>query len=619
MLLWPPLTGIQLSPVAPQSWVLPSGNIPGNRHDRQDKPAEGHRCCVCLHTRFRKKFTTIIAAYATSSMISFNETKNKLYEDLRALLETVPKANKMDVLGDFNTRVETGSAGSPLSRRLRDGQDMLVTKAIREADGWTDHRLVISKMRLQLQPHRRPQVKRHRDMQAPDDNTTAEIRRFHLQNVIPSTTLERAHRQDQDWFDDNDADISKLLREKNRRHKAYMDSQTDANKTAFFRFPYLVQQRLREMQDAWIKRQETRTHLYTTFEERMEDFDTLTRDRLQKIMQKVGSTERFMHDETMPGITDSRPVAESLAMTSGVKQRCVLVPNLVIDHHRLNYPCHNRTTTKTTTATYTSATGENAPDAPPITIINTTVTTASNGDSIPACTCAPNIGLLSQLRTNDNVASGSGPEKLEDLHAAYNNATAETRCCQLRNAIQFTAPEALGRAHHQHQDWLVDKNADISNLLAEKNRINNAYMDLRTDATASHSNGCGRNHPSRATYFQRESAGIQHNPTGSLQAREHRLMAELTTLFEEMWHQGQVPQEFKDATVVHLYKRKGNQQLSDNHTGISLLNITGKVFTRILLNRPNGHLEQCLLSESQYGFLRPRRTTDMTFTARQLQ
>ncbi|VDL86527.1 unnamed protein product [Schistocephalus solidus] len=36
MLLWPPLTGTQLSPVAPRSWVLPSA--PGNRHDRWAKP-----------------------------------------------------------------------------------------------------------------------------------------------------------------------------------------------------------------------------------------------------------------------------------------------------------------------------------------------------------------------------------------------------------------------------------------------------------------------------------------------------------------------------------------------------------------------------------------------------
>ncbi|VDL88512.1 unnamed protein product [Schistocephalus solidus] len=34
----PPLTGIQLSPVAPRSWALPSGHTPGNRHGRRVKP-----------------------------------------------------------------------------------------------------------------------------------------------------------------------------------------------------------------------------------------------------------------------------------------------------------------------------------------------------------------------------------------------------------------------------------------------------------------------------------------------------------------------------------------------------------------------------------------------------
>ncbi|VDL99845.1 unnamed protein product [Schistocephalus solidus] len=41
MLLWLPLTGTQLSPVAPRSWVLPSGHTPGNRYDQRAKPGEG--------------------------------------------------------------------------------------------------------------------------------------------------------------------------------------------------------------------------------------------------------------------------------------------------------------------------------------------------------------------------------------------------------------------------------------------------------------------------------------------------------------------------------------------------------------------------------------------------
>ncbi|VDM04811.1 unnamed protein product [Schistocephalus solidus] len=83
-----------------------------------------------------------------------------------------------------------------------------------------------------------------------------------------------------------------------------------------------------------------------------------------------------------------------------------------------------------------------------------------------------------------------------------------------------------------------------------------------------------------------------------------RLMVELTTLFQEMQRQGQVFQDFKEATIVHLYKRKGNRQFCDNHRGISLLNIAGKIFARILPYLLNGHLEQGLSPESQYGFRR---------------
>nr|VZI51952.1 unnamed protein product [Spirometra erinaceieuropaei] len=97
------------------------------------------------------------------------------------------------------------------------------------------------------------------------------------------------------------------------------------------------------------------------------------------------------------------------------------------------------------------------------------------------------------------------------------------------------------------------------------------------------------------------------------------LMDHLTALFQEMWRQGEVPQDFKDATIVHLYKRKGNRQVCDNHRGISLLNIAGKIFVRILLNRLNNHLEQGLLPESQCGFRRHRGTADMIFAGRQLQ
>ena len=90
--------------------------------------------------------------------------------------------------------------------------------------------------------------------------------------------------------------------------------------------------------------------------------------------------------------------------------------------------------------------------------------------------------------------------------------------------------------------------------------------------------------------------------------------------FHIMWRKEAIPQEFKDASIIHLFKRKGNPQLCDNHRGISLLSVAGKVLARILLNRLNEHLEQSgLLPESQCGFRKDRGTIDMIFTARQLQ
>ena len=94
----------------------------------------------------------------------------------------------------------------------------------------------------------------------------------------------------------------------------------------------------------------------------------------------------------------------------------------------------------------------------------------------------------------------------------------------------------------------------------------------------------------------------------------------MTELFHIMWRKEAIPQEFKDASIIHLFKRKGNPQLCDNHRGIFLLSIARKFLARVLLNRLNERLEQSgLQPESQCGFRKDRRTIDMIFTARQLQ
>ena len=97
-------------------------------------------------------------------------------------------------------------------------------------------------------------------------------------------------------------------------------------------------------------------------------------------------------------------------------------------------------------------------------------------------------------------------------------------------------------------------------------------------------------------------------------------MAEKLSCFNACGGRKLSPQDFKDASLIHLYKRRGNPQVCDNHRGISLLSIAGKILAKILLNRLNAHLDQAgLIPESQCGFRKDRGTIDMIFTARQLQ
>ena len=57
----------------------------------------------------------------------------------------------------------------------------------------------------------------------------------------------------------------------------------------------------------------------------------------------------------------------------------------------------------------------------------------------------------------------------------------------------------------------------------------------------------------------------------------------LTELFHCMWRKETIPQEFKDASIIHVYKRKGNPP--QRH-------LPEKILAKILLNRLNFHLDQ---------------------------
>nr|VZI40906.1 unnamed protein product [Spirometra erinaceieuropaei] len=285
-----------------------------------------------------------------------------------------------------------------------------------------------------------------------------------------------------------------------------------------------------------------------------------------------------------------------------------------------------------------------------------------------------NITLLS-LHAHHLHFSNELAQRLDNPPvAAAADADDENRWCQLRNTVQYTALAVLGRARRQHQDWFDDNYAAISNLIAEKNRLNKAYVhrftedneavfycslhlvkqrlreiqDTWTACKAEEIHGyMDRNKwknifsAIKAVYgLQTKGTALFSAPTAvsySLRTHEYysewtehfrgilncpstisdatiarllqmwtnadldllpfllesirvvqqlfsakaprsdaipaeiykhggpQLMDNLTVLFQEMWRQGEVTQDFKGVTIVYLYRRKGDRQICDNN------------------------------------------------------
>ena len=283
------------------------------------------------------KHATIVSAYAPT-MTNPDEVKDKFYNDLDDIISATPRTDKLILLGDFNARVDTdhqtwegvigpegvGKCNSngllllrkcaehdlititvfrlpnrnqtswmhPRSKhwhlidyvivRRTDKQDVRVTKTMCGADCWTDHRLVVSKLNLRIQPARRPQGKKaakrldvsklnqdsmrqafltdicnqldaiNLSSENPEENWTVFHKTVHSS---AATTLGHPSRKHQDWFDENDDEIQKLLEEKHRLHKAHQDDTSSVSKkAAYSNVCKTVQTKLRDMQDSWLRK-----------------------------------------------------------------------------------------------------------------------------------------------------------------------------------------------------------------------------------------------------------------------------------------------------------------------------------------------------------------------------
>ena len=96
-----------------------------------------------------------------------------------------------------------------------------------------------------------------------------------------------------------------------------------------------------------------------------------------------------------------------------------------------------------------------------------------------------------------------------------------------------------------------------------------------------------------------------------LTTKSVELVPIMTNLFNCSLNQSIVPQQWKDVIITILHK-KGDRRVCDNYRGISLINVIGKIFERLISNRVISYCETTpgILPSSQYGFRADRSTQD---------
>ena len=96
----------------------------------------------------------------------------------------------------------------------------------------------------------------------------------------------------------------------------------------------------------------------------------------------------------------------------------------------------------------------------------------------------------------------------------------------------------------------------------------------------------------------------------------HEILLAFHGIIVAVWVIGELPQEWKDATIKVLHKEKDQTECS-NYRGLSLVAHAGKVLLKVVANRLGDFCEEAgILPEEQCGFRPQRSTTDMMCSVR---
>jgi len=160
-----------------------------------------------------------------------------------------------------------------------DQQDVKITRCMCGAECWTDHRLVRTQLSLIIKPRcikKGPSPLKRLNVKLLEDNQIQSTLQEQLTHSLPSsdqvfpdveahwsavkssmwksaeTAVGFRRRRHQDWFDENDIEISNLLARKNRAYAAWLaDPKSNTKLEQFKHLRQTAQSELRKIQNDW--------------------------------------------------------------------------------------------------------------------------------------------------------------------------------------------------------------------------------------------------------------------------------------------------------------------------------------------------------------------------------
>ena len=202
----------------------------------------------------------------------------------------------------------------------------------------------------------------------------------------------------------------------------------------------------------------------------------------------------------------------------------------------------------------------------------------------------------------------------QGLKAVYGPTSKASSTMKSKDGVMLTEPAQILDRWAEHFNSVLNQDSDFDMSVLQDIPQQDVNMSLISLPTLEEVQLCIKQLTSG------KAPGADGIPPDIYKHGGTAVAEQLLDLFTKIWDDGEVLQDFRDATIIHLYKNKGDHMCCDNHRGISLLNIAGKILARLVLNRLNKHVDNIdLIPESQCGFRPKRGTDDMVFALRQVQ